>query len=148
LSAIHAIPGKAIQALIAFASTLSIDQRLHEFINLRISQINGCAFCIDMHAAALAKQGAPARHLHVLAGWREAHRFFSAPERAALTWVEAVNAIPERGPSDAEFHEMRKHFDDTQIAQIILAVGAIRAFNMMNVSMQTPVPETPFVKGE
>ena len=103
---------------------------------------------MDMHAAALAKQGVPARHLYALAGWREAHRFFSAPERAALAWVEAVNAIPERSPSGAEFEEMRKHFEDSQIADITLAVGAIRAFNMLNVSNQMPVPETPYMKEE
>lgn len=144
----YAVAPKSAQALsrFSYAAGASLPLRLRELVNLRISQINGCAFCIDMHAAALAKQGVPAWHLYALAGWREAHRFFSALERATLAWVEAVNAIPGRGPSDAEFHKMRKHFDDIQIAHITLAVGAIHVFNMMNVSMQTPLPETPFVK--
>jgi AhpD family alkylhydroperoxidase len=146
----RAVPQKSLQALITFASAAApgIDPRLRQLINLRISQINGCGFCIDMHSAALAKLAVPARELYALAGWREAHRFFSAPERAALAWIESVNAIPQRSPDDAEFQDMRKHFEDSQIAEITFAVGAIRAFNMLNVSFHTPVPEVPYVHAE
>lgn len=147
---IQAIPQKSLQALITFGSAAapSINPRLRELVNLRVSQINGCAFCMDMHSAALAKLGVPARELYALPGWREAHRFFSAQERAALAWIESVNAIPQRSPSDAEFQDMRKHFQDSQIAEITFAVGAIRAFNMLNVSFHTPVPDVPYVHAE
>lgn len=144
----QAIPVKTIQALIAFSATLGIDPQLRELVNLRVSQINGCAFCMDMHSAALVQQGVPPRQLYALAGWREAHRLFDARERAALAWAEAVNAIPARSPSDDEFQEMKKHFNDTEIAQLTFAVGAIRTWNMMNVSMRTPVPETPYAVPE
>src|SRR4051812_44106033 len=95
---------KSMQALLAFskAAAPSLDLRLRELVNLRMSQINGCAFCMDMHAAALTQDGTDPRHLHALAGWREAHGFYSARERAALAWAEAVNAIPQRSPSDTE----------------------------------------------
>jgi AhpD family alkylhydroperoxidase len=147
--AYHAVAPKSAQALVAFsmAAAPTLDARLRELVNLRISQINGCAFCMDMHAAALLKQGVEPRHLHTVAGWREARRFFSARECAALAWAEAVNAVPHRTPSDAEFREMREHFKDAEIAELTFAVGAIRAWNMLNASFHMPVPEQPYGAG-
>lgn len=141
---------KATRALVAFsmAAAPSLDKRLRELINLRLSQVNGCAFCLDMHAAALVKMGTNPRHLHVVAAWREAPDFFSPPERAALGWVEAVNALPHRHPSDEEFDAVRAHFDDAQVAEMTFAVGAIRAWNMLNASFHTPVPAQPYVAAE
>ena len=137
---------KSTKALAAFsmAAAPSIDARLRELVNLRVSQINGCAFCMDMHAAALTKQGVDPRHLHTVAGWREAHRFFSPRERAALAWSEAVNAVPNRTPSDGEFRDMREQFSESEIAELTYAITAIRAWNMLNASFHMPVPETPY----
>jgi AhpD family alkylhydroperoxidase len=144
--AYHSLAPRSAQALVAFsrATAASLDRRLHELVNLRISQINGCAFCMDMHADALLKLGADPRSLNVVAGWREAHRFFSAKDRAALAWAEAVNAVPQHTPSDAEFEEARRHLSDQELAEVTFAVGAIRAWNMLNASFQTPVPEQPW----
>jgi AhpD family alkylhydroperoxidase len=144
--AYHAVAPKSAQALVAFsmAAAPTLDARLRELVNLRISQINGCAFCMDMHTAALTRQGVDVRHLHTLAGWREAHRFFSPRERAALAWAEAVNALPQRTPSDTEFADMREHFKESEIAELTFAVGAIRSWNMLNASFHTPVPEQPY----
>lgn len=138
---------KTIQALVAFSkvSGSDLEPRLTELVRLRVSQINGCAFCLDMHAADLLRQGVDPRHLHTVAGWREAHRFFSPRERVALAWAEAVNAIPQRTPSDAEFAALRDHFKDSEIAALTFVVCAIRAFNMLNVSFCSPVPEKPYV---
>lgn len=140
---------KAAQALVGFSSAAGggMDARLNELVNLRVSQINGCAFCIDMHWAALVRQGMDPRHVNAVAGWREAQRFFSAAERAALNWAEAVNAIPQRSPEDADFEEVRRHFSEPEIAQLTFAVGAIRAWNMLNASFRRPVPEAPYVVG-
>lgn len=142
-----AVAAKPTHALLTFskAAAPGIEPRLGELLNLRVSQVNGCALCLDMHAAALLRLGAPARQLHALAGWRDAERLFDARERAALAWAESVNAIPQRTPSDAEFDWMRAHFSDTEIAEITFAVAAIRAWNMLNVSLHMPVPETPYV---
>jgi AhpD family alkylhydroperoxidase len=142
----HALAPKAARALgtFSFAAGGGLDHRLKELVNLRISQINGCAFCIDMHWAALVKQGMDPRHINAVAGWREAHRFFSDRERAALNWAEAVNAVPHRVPSDADFQEMRRHFSDAEIAEVTFAVGAIRSWNMLNASFHMPVPEVPY----
>src|SRR5690606_21095 len=73
----------------------SIGERLFELVQLRVSQVNGCGVCIDMHWRDLIKQGADPRHLNSLAAWRESP-FFSERERAALGWADAVNALPQR----------------------------------------------------
>jgi AhpD family alkylhydroperoxidase len=143
----HSLAPNAAKALarFSFAAGGALGPRLKELVNLRISQINGCAFCIDMHWAALLKQGMDPRHVNAVAGWREAHRFFSDGERAALNWAEAVNAVPQRVASDADFQEIRRHFNDAQIAELTFAVGAIRSWNMLNASFHTPVPEVPYI---
>lgn len=137
---------RATQALVAFSRSAapSIDPRLRELVNLRISQINACAFCIDMHAAALLKMGLDPRHLHLLAGWREAPRSFSERDRAALAWAEAVNAVPHASPGDAVFEQARQHLSDVELAELTFAIGAIRAWNMLNASFHMPVPEQPY----
>ncbi|TFZ05396.1 carboxymuconolactone decarboxylase family protein [Ramlibacter henchirensis] len=145
----HALAPKSARALaqLSFVAAGALDKRLKEMVNLRISQINGCAFCIDMHWADLVKRGMDPRHVNALAGWREAPRFFSESERAALNWAEAVNAIPHRTPSDADFEAVRRHFSDADIAELTFSAGAIRAWNILNASFHTPVPETPYVAG-
>jgi AhpD family alkylhydroperoxidase len=137
---------KSTQALVAFsqAAAPALEPRLRELVKLRVSQINGCAFCMDMHATALLKMDVDARTLHVLAGWREAQRFFSERERAALAWAEAVNAVPQRTPCDAEFEEARQHLSDEELAQLTFVVGAIRVWNMLNASFHMPVPAKPY----
>jgi AhpD family alkylhydroperoxidase len=146
----HAAAPKSAQALVAFsrAAAPSLEPRLRELVNLRVSQVNGCAFCMDMHAHALVQMGVAARTLNTVAGWREARRFFSARECAALAWAEAVNAVPQRTPGDAEFGELREHFKDGEIAELTFAIGAIRAWNMLNASFHTPVPREPYVGAE
>jgi len=145
----HALDAKSAKALSQFshAAGSSLEPQLREIVNLRISQINGCAFCIDMHWADLVKQGVEPRRINAVAGWREAHLFFSDQERAALAWAEAVNAVPHRSPSDAEFSEIKRYFSDAQIASLTFAVGAIRSWNMLNASFHMPVPATPYAAG-
>lgn len=142
----HALAPQAARAGAQFshAAGSTLDRRLRELVNLRISQINGCAFCIDMHWASLLAQGMEARHVNAVAGWREATRFFSPAERAALAWAEGVNAVPHDRPSDADFEALKKHLSDAQIADLTFAVGAIRSWNMLNAAFRTPVPETPY----
>jgi AhpD family alkylhydroperoxidase len=145
----HALAPKAAKAGTQFslAAGSTLDKRLRALVDLRISQINGCAFCIDMHWADLLKQGMDPRHVNAVAGWREAGRFFSEAECAALNWAEAVNALPHRTPSDADFAAVRRHLSDEQIADLTFVVGAIRSWNMLNASFHRQVPETPYVAG-
>jgi len=142
----HALAPKPVKALsqLSFASGSALGWRLKELVNLRVSQINGCAFCIDMHWADLLRQGVDPRHVNAIAGWREAHRFFDDRERAALNWAEAVNAIPHRTPSDDDFALLKNSFTEAEIADLTFSVAAIRAWNMLNASFHTPVPEMPY----
>jgi AhpD family alkylhydroperoxidase len=145
----HSLAPRSSKALVQLSSSSggTLDKQLRELVNLRVSQINGCAFCIDMHWADLVKQGLEPRVINALAGWREAHRFFDDKQRAALNWAEAVNAIPHRLPDDESFEEMKRYFSDSEIAELTFSVGAIRVWNVLNASFHMPVPETPYSAG-
>ncbi|MRW94423.1 carboxymuconolactone decarboxylase family protein [Duganella sp. FT80W] len=136
-----------LQAMIALSASVkksSLGARLVELINLRVSQINGCGVCVDMHWRDLIKQEAEPRHLNALAGWREAPAsFFSERERAALNWAEAVNALPQRQPSDTDFALLQQHFSETAIAELSYAIAAIRGWNAINASLHNQIPEVP-----
>jgi AhpD family alkylhydroperoxidase len=134
-----------LQAMIKLSGTVksgALGARLVELVNLRVSQINGCGMCIDMHWRDLIGQQAEPRHLNALAGWREAP-FFSERERAALHWAEVVNAIPAKAPSDADFALLQQHFSDAEIAELGYAIAVIRGWNVINVSLRNPIAQTP-----
>lgn len=111
-------------------------------VYLRVSLINGCAYCIDMHWRDLIRLEVDPRHLNAVAGWREAP-FFTERERAALRWAEIVTAIPHADASDAEFAALRTQFSDEEIADLSFAIAAINAWNLLNVSLRNPLPEKP-----
>lgn len=133
---------KAMINLSASVKSSSLGAYLVELIQLRVSQINGCGVCIDMHWRDLIKQDANPRHLNALPGWREAP-FFSDRERAALGWAEAVNALPQQDNTDAAFAELEKHFNPTEVAELSFAVAAIKGWNMLNLSLRNQIPEVP-----
>lgn len=118
----------------------SLDARLVDLVFLRVSQINGCAFCMDMHWQDLIKLGVDPRHLNVVAGWREAS-FFTERERAAFRWAEIVTNTPHSDASDEEFAALKTHFSDIEIAELGFAIVTINAWNMLNISFRNPVPE-------
>ena len=134
---------KSFQALYALSTGLNRDllgHRLVDLVLLRVSQINGCAFCIDMHWRDLMQLGADARHINTLAGWRESP-FFDERERAALRWAEIVNDIPHRDPSDEEFAALKQHFSNEEIAELGFVIATINAWNLLNVGFRHPLPE-------
>ncbi|SFU91096.1 carboxymuconolactone decarboxylase family protein [Pseudoduganella namucuonensis] len=133
---------KAMVNLSATVKQSSLGARLVELINLRVSQINGCGVCIDMHWRDLVKQGADYRHLNAIAGWREAP-FFSARERAALGWAEAVNALAHRDDTDTAYAELREHFNETEVAEMGYAISVIKGWNLLNLSLRNQIPEVP-----
>ncbi|MBO9538835.1 carboxymuconolactone decarboxylase family protein [Herbaspirillum sp.] len=118
-----------------------VDPRLLELLFLRVSQINGCAFCADMHSHDLLKAGEDQRRLNTLAAWREIP-FFTEPERAALNWAERFTDLKHQDgeKEDAAFALMQQHFSDTEIANITFAVALINAWNRLGVSMRPQVP--------
>ena len=134
---------KAFKALYQLSTSLNRDllgHRLVDLVLLRVSQINGCAFCIDMHWRDLIELGVDARHVNTLAGWRESP-FFDDRERAALRWAEAVNDIPHRDPSDEEFAALKQHFSNEEVAELGFVIATINAWNLLNVGFRHPVPE-------
>ena len=134
---------KAFKALLDLSASVhdgALGRRLVDLVFLRVSQINGCAYCIDMHWRDLIKHDADPRHLNAVAGWREAP-FFSERERAALRWAEIITAIPHRDASDEEFARLREHFSDVEIAELGFAISAINAWNRLSVGFRNPVPE-------
>jgi len=136
-----------LKAMIALSGTVkqsSLGPRLVEIIQLRLSQINRCGVCIDMHWRDLIKQGMDPRHVNAIAGWHEAPAsFFNARERAALAWAEAVNALPHQDHTDAAWPALREQFSEQEIAELSYAIAAIRGWNVMSVSLRNQIPETP-----
>jgi len=133
---------KQFQALYALSMAThqsALGRRLIDLVLLRVSQINGCAYCIDMHWSDLIKQDIAPRELNAVAGWREAP-YFSGRERAALAWAEVVNAIPNRDPSDADYAALQAQFSETEIAELGFVIGTIRFWNQLNVSFRMPMP--------
>lgn len=134
-----------LQAMINLSASVkksSLGARLVELVNLRISQINGCGLCVDMHWRDLLGQGAEPRHLNAVAAWREAP-FFSEREKAALRWAEIVNGQPHSDASDEEFARVREHFSEVEVVELGYAVAAIKGWNMLNLSLRNPIPEVP-----
>ncbi len=141
----YSLAPKSLQAMIQLSKTASqgaLGARLVELVNLRVSQLNGCGVCVDMHWRFLIKEGLDPRHLNALAAWREAP-FFSARERAALAWAGALNALPHTDHTDAVYGELCEHFDETEIVELSYAIAAIRGWNVINLSLRNQIPEQP-----
>ena len=117
----------------------SLHPDLVDLVFLRVSQINGCAFCMDLHGAALRRAGVDPRKLDTLPGWRHGH-LFDARERAALAWAEALTALPSRAPDEADYEALKPHFDDAGIATLTMAVAVVNALNRLGVGL---LPELP-----
>lgn len=133
---------QSFQKLLALSEGLNrelLGRKLVDLLLLRVSQINGCGFCIDMHYQDLLKIDVDPRHVNAVAGWREAP-FFSERERAALEWAELINAIPVRDPDDAAFARLQQHFSDEEISELGFVVAVIRSWNMLNVASRNPIP--------
>ncbi|KFK92307.1 MULTISPECIES: carboxymuconolactone decarboxylase family protein [unclassified Serratia (in: enterobacteria)] len=113
----------------------SLDKAIIELIFMRVSQINGCAYCLDMHGKALRESGTSNTKLDTLAGWRVSHEF-SERERAALEWAESVTQIVTSGTPDNAFAALKAHFSDAEISDLTFAISIMNAFNRLAVSMR------------
>lgn len=120
----------------------SLDKKLLELVKLRVSQINGCAYCADMHARDLLKHGEDLQRLNSLSTWHEVS-FFDERECAALRWAECLTRIATGHVPDEEFELLRPHFDDREIAELSVSVALINAWNRMGVGMRMPVVPKP-----
>lgn len=117
-----------------------LPQTLIDLVYLRVSQINGCAYCIGMHSQDLLKAEVPIRKLMLLSAWRESAGLFDAREQAALRWAEVVTLISEHGAPDADYEAASAQFSPKELVELTLAVGVINAYNRMAISFhRTPV---------
>ena len=114
------------------------DPRLLDLIKIRASQINGCAYCVRLHAGEARAGGETDERLDMVAVWREAD-CFRPEERAALAWCEAITLLPDSGAPDALYDELSRHFTSQQVVALTLAVVAINGWNRLNVGFRTPV---------
>jgi AhpD family alkylhydroperoxidase len=127
---------KSLGAVHGYVRQSGLPSRLVELVFLRVSQINGCAYCIDSHSRDLLNAGMPVEHLVLVAAWREAASIFTERERAALAWAEEVTRLGKRGVPDSAFEAAAAVFDEKQLADLTLAIALMNAFNRMAISFR------------
>lgn len=128
----------AVKALMAPEEQIgksSIEKPLAELVRLRASQINGCAFCVDMHSTDARTGGETERRLATVVVWRETP-FFSERERAALAWTEAVTLVSQDHVPDAVWETVKPHFTDEEIVDLTLLISAINSWNRFAISFR------------
>ena len=134
------VPGamQAIQALIAAVQKTGVPPKVLHLVHLRASQINGCGFCVDAGVKHARQDGETDERLHAVAAWREMP-YFSDAERAALALAEAVTHLDERDPvPDAVWNEAARHFDEKQLAGLVLWISTTNLFNRANIATRQP----------
>ena len=127
---------KAMLALEEAVAKSSIEKPLAELVRLRASQINGCAYCVDMHSGDARKAGETERRLFSVVVWRESP-FFTDRERAAFEWTEALTLIAQDHVPDAVWDAVRPHFSDAELVDLTLLVSAINSWNRFAVSFRS-----------
>ncbi len=126
---------KAMMGLEEFVNSCGLDKLLLELIKLRVSQINGCVFCVDTHCKDALKAGESQRRLNAVAVWHEAP-FFTDPERAALAWAEAVTLLSETHAPEDLYQDVLKYFSDKEAVDLTMAIITINAWNRLAVSFR------------
>lgn len=129
---------KALAALDGFVERSGIDPMLLALVQLRASQINGCAYCLALHQKTLREAGQREDRLAVLPAWREAADWFTERERAALAWTEAVTILDNREVPDDVIEQARAQFSEQELVDLTLAVTTINGFNRFNVAFHNP----------
>ena len=115
----------------------SLPKALVDLVYLRVSQINGCAYCIDSHSRDLLKEGVTVDKLVLVPAWREAADLFTPREKAALRWAETVTKVAETAVPDEEFAAVSMEFDEKELADLTIAIGLMNALNRMAISFRT-----------
>jgi AhpD family alkylhydroperoxidase len=126
---------KAMFALEQYIAGCGLDQGLIHLLKMRASQINGCAYCIDMHSKDARALGETEQRLYELDAWRETS-FYTDRERAALSWTEAVTLVSQTHVPDAVFEEVRKNFSEKEIVDLTFAISTINAWNRLAIALR------------
>jgi AhpD family alkylhydroperoxidase len=131
-------PFKSLLEIAGYVHKSSLEPTLVEFVNMRVSQINGCAYCLNMHASALLKAGVDQRKLNLLPAWREVAEF-TPREKAALAWAEYLTKIADTAfVPDEVYDAAREQFEEAELVDLTWAITAINTWNRFNVAFQTP----------
>ncbi len=141
---IHSIEPKAHQAVFAlerYVRDSGLDPRLYELVKIRASQLNGCAYCLDMHNRDARKGGEDQRRLDILSAWREAPDMFTDSERAALAFTEAVTRIGDAGVPDRIWDDVVACFDAPVVVALLMAVATINVWNRLAVTTHQSLPD-------
>jgi AhpD family alkylhydroperoxidase len=134
---------KCLTSLYGYLAKSGLDPSLLHLVFLRVSQINGCAYCVDLHSRDALRDGDSVRRVNNLVTWREAP-FFTARERAALAWAEALTRIVETGAPDDAFAAVRAQFSDKELADLTYAIGMMNALNRVSIGFRNaPAAEEP-----
>jgi AhpD family alkylhydroperoxidase len=128
---------KALADLHNYVAHSGLRYGVLHLVYLRASQINGCAFCIDMHTRDLVKSGMSHEKLVLVSVWREAGALFSDQERAALAWCETVTNVSQTAIPDQEYEAVKSHFSEKQLVDLTIAIGLINAYNRLAISFRS-----------
>jgi AhpD family alkylhydroperoxidase len=127
---------KALGGVYGYVAQSGLPTALVELVYLRVSQINNCAFCLDMHTRDLIKKGQKIEKLALVQAWAEAGNLFDARERAALAWAESVTRVAQTGVPDAAYEAARAVFDEKELVDLTIAIGLMNAYNRMAISFR------------
>jgi len=129
----------AVQAVLGLERHVrqsGLDPKLLDLVRMRASQINGCAYCLDMHSKDASANGETEQRLHGLAAWRETP-YYSTRERAALEWTEALTLVSETRVPDEVYERVRVQFSEEELVNLSLAIVSINGFNRLNIAART-----------
>lgn len=135
---------RAVAALSRYLHESGLDAGLHALIDIRASQLNRCAWCLDMHTAQARDAGIDQRRIDLVAAWDEAGNLFDDREQAALALTEAVTLISEEGVPDAIWNRVREVFTEQETVQLIMAISTINVYNRMNVATRAALGPEPY----
>lgn len=136
----HVAPAgaKALGAVYGYIMQSGLDPVLVDLVYLRVSQINGCAYCLDMHTRDLVKRGVGIDKLALVQAWHEAGKVFTEREKAALAWAETVTRVAQAGVPDAEFQAASAVFGEKELVDLTFAIGVMNAYNRLAISFRNP----------
>lgn len=138
---------KAVLGLSTYVRNGPLDESLRALVDIRASQINHCAWCLDMHVAEARRAGIDQRRIDLVAAWREARSLFSQREQATLALTEAITLISDAGVSDDVWNDVREVFDENEVVGLLMAIATINVWNRMNVTLRTDLPDQPMILG-
>lgn len=129
---------KALGGVYGYVLQSGLAAELVELVYLRISQINNCAYCLDMHSRDLIKKGVKIEKLALVQAWQEGGALFSERERAALAWAESVTRVAETGVPDAAYEAARAVFEEKELVDLTIAISLMNSYNRMAISFRNP----------